>query len=122
MPFMRLRYSKNAQLGFDVGFVHDIGGLYMGFQGGIGAKSLLRINMSAGVIFTPSALIHFSIGPGVGLYEFGPPTGGKFGFDMEAMVTLVIWKIPVTIGVKMCRIGSPDTFMETIYGIGLFDN
>ena len=116
-PFWRYRYSKTAQIGFDMGYVWDGGGFYFGMQGGIPFP--FRLNLSAGAIFAPSALMHFSLGPGIGFYSTNG-SDASFGFDMEAMFSFVVWKFPVTVGLKMCRIGSPKMFIEPIYGLGCF--
>lgn len=109
--FFEFRYSRHAQFGFNMGMLYDVGGWYLGLQGGIEPPNF-RMNLSAGVVFAPSALMHFKLGAGVGLYR------NQFGFDMEAMYSLVLWRFPVTIGLKLCRIGSPNMFMEPIYGVG----
>lgn len=114
-PFWRYRYSRTAQIGFDVGKVWDEGGFYFGMQGGIPFP--FRVNVSGGLILTPSALMHFSFGPGIGFYSTNG-SDAALGFDMEAMCSFVLWKLPVTIGLKFCRIGSPHMYIEPIYGLG----
>lgn len=115
--FCRYRYSKTAQIGVDIGAVWDGIGFYCGMQGGIFFP--FRLNLSAGAVFSPSALMHFSLGPGVGFYSTNG-ADAAFGFDMEAMFSFVAWKFPITVGIKICRIGSPNMFIEPIYGIGCF--
>lgn len=114
-PFGRFRYSGHTRFGMDFGFVFDQGGFYIGI---LEALPEIRFNLSAGAIFTPSALMHFSIGPGIGIYTNGADPA--IGFDLEAMFSFVAWKFPITIGIKMCRIGSPYMFIEPIYGLGAF--
>lgn len=116
--FWRYRYSKTAQIGFDLGCVWDEGGFYFGMQGGIPFP--FRLNLSVGAVFTPSALIHFSLGPGIGFYSTNG-ADASFGFDMEAMVSFVLWKFSVSVGVKLCRIGSSEMFFEPIYSFGGFE-
>lgn len=108
--FIELRYSRRAQFGFNMGMLYDVGGWYFGMQGGIDPS--FRMNLFAGAVFTPSALMHFKLGAGAGLY------GTQLGFDVEAMYSLILWRFPVTIGLKICRIGSKNMFMEPIYGVG----
>ncbi len=113
--FGRLRYSGYTRFGMDMGIVWDPVGFYVGF---LEALPELRLNFSAGAVFTPSALMHYSLGAGFGIYSNGPDPA--LGFDLEAMFSFVIWKFPVTIGVKLCRLGSPYMFVEPIYGLGGF--
>jgi hypothetical protein len=108
--FMELRYSRRAQFGFNMGMLYDVGGWYFGMQGGIDPS--FRMNLFAGAVLAPSALMHFKLGAGAGLY------GTQLGFDVEAMYSFVVFAFPVTIGLKICRIGSPNMFIEPIYGLG----
>ncbi len=114
-PFGRFRYSGHTRFGMDFGVVGDVGGFYIGI---LEALPEPRLNISVGGILTPSALMHFSLGAGFGIYSDG--ANPALGFDLESMFTFVLWKFPVSIGVKLCRVGSPHMFIEPIYGLGGF--
>ena len=109
--FMEYRYSRHAQFGLNIGMLYEVVGWYFGMQGGINPPAF-RMNLYAGAVFAPSALMHFKLGAGAGLY------GTQLGFDIEAMYSLVLWRFPVTIGLKICRVGSQNMFIEPIYGVG----
>lgn len=114
--FYRLRYSGKARLGMDGGVVFDGWGLYMGVSEALPEP---RLNYYAGFIFAPSALMHFDLGGGIGLYANGADPA--IGFDLEAMFSIIAWKFPVTIGIKLCRVGSRYMFIEPIYSFGCFE-
>lgn len=114
-PFVRLRYSGGARLGIDGGVCSDVVGFYVGVSEALPEP---RMNFYAGGILTPSALMHFSLGAGFGIYADG--IDPSIGFDLEAMYTVIIWKLPLTIGIKLCRVGSSKMFIEPIYGFGGF--
>jgi hypothetical protein len=107
-------FSPTAPIGLEVGFLWEYVGMYLKYQMYVPTKQDRRINASVGVIACPSALLHVYAGLGAGIYV------SNVGFDIDGGVTINCFRVPVSIGIRACRVTSSERALSLDLGIGFY--
>ena len=123
VTMIKYTYTAGAPVGFELGGIMGVPGMYFGMQFGEN-----RFNTSLGLILSTSAFSQVQFGVGTGFYSKEEEDALKaddtkkqttIGIDFEVEYNLNLGPFPISVGTKLCRVGSDEFFVETMLGFGI---
>jgi hypothetical protein len=107
-PYVKYIYNSKFPFGLEMGGVGDwLGGYGKGQLGKDGYA--LTGNISGGVILNASAFLQ---------PYFGIGTGTDCGFEFESGISINLYRLPFSAGIKFCKVGTESSFLLFDFGIG----